>query len=1325
MTVASLWKALDQASSGQAVGEEDMIDPQRHQVRVNPWTYNQNQRRLQRIEDRPSLAVDLSIWICESLTSTAMNDHNENPALYLVFSRTMKLLSMGIKLVFVIEGKRRIRYSSENDKNDGSGVKKDTFRRRRSGTSFWKACKQCEELLEMLGVQVVRAKAEGEALCALLNLRGIVDGVISNDGDCLLFGAKVVYTKFSIENLEKGCIMRYDASRLCAVAEGRSSDDENDNNKNEKSGGTSVDTVSLSREDLIAFALLTGSDLAGDGLAKVGHKKAVRFIRKCQLDNPLASQCAAIKELESWARAVKPIVVTDENNNDDEGDEADACCDGHEIEETSNASPKKKKKKATCCSRCNHAGSKRSHEKDGCEICGTEPGELCYKQSADDKFRVSLRKKALALKNPKFDPTLVVNAYLRPNDNQLPASLVLAGISSSKTLRMEYPKLRAIVRWPTVVKGQSLKASQDYLKTVVSRLLARTELFQSPSNVAENSNQPGESTGAGAGAQQQRRQCQREKPIPKEIVRKLVQRGIDCYEVCWTMQATITDKDGDGIDGYEFSTVEPQDMVARQHPQLVESFNKAPPKVKKKEGEGEVQKRKAFLESLFQPAEEKETAHRPRNEKEKAHRNFDLTLPAFVHNISGNTSSVRNRKLQLKKYRRTGGGDAEILFRYSSDFVKSKKTDDVERFDFSSLESGSLFDDEDAVDKPIIVSTLKDVASCQPNKDSQMRNREKGSKSQRHKKGQQRRNHLMSPPSKKLREDSHHQGREQPHALSVKRPPCMELLPFQDIGNGHTSRAHVSEQPKKMKQHSHQPGIPCPTTERAWPAQTTGNHFTTATSPVQLASVDPHHSRIITVAHLHDDEVSGIASPPMKAFPPRKPPQKVYSIMDNSDEVDQCYHHGGKALGTHQFDYRVYEHELVMKAAIEGAQKREEKYTRRTHRSYSANQFDYNDLQSNYGTDADIESYQKREEKYTRRTHGSFSVNQFDYSGRQNDSGAEIDTKNHQKREEKFARRAQSRRERIDGTVEGEKMYFDKSQWDHSRLNERPLPIITQSTECAALPFATFEEVDLNSESGNSECELELRFDLESDNGSWVHDNNMVIPGRDFESCRSVVSNHSAFLPQFEVKTGQVLGYDKYETFSAAATHHGHVLETLEQQKSPKWDLNSGEAEEYCLGAFQPQFQETYLPADMDPCDSYFSEDGFQEAHGQIDFFEQSDNPPYAEKTMMHRERCWDDGSDRRHRKGRSSRKVRFSEPVEFQPSDDEGSVLEQEQQLTGDYEPTDNGRERDLTHPLSNPNLYNDDFSQDEKKPCIMEGSGSKGMFLLISPIATRKKHY
>jgi len=599
MTVASLWKMLDTAGSGKRIGASELVngtipsssslssfDDALRQNSYGTADFRQQQQDHQQqlsnrptlissIQKRSTLAVDLSIWICESLTSHAIGDNHANPALHLVFSRTIKLLSLGIKLVFVVEGKRRIRGDAGQD---------DTFRKRRSGTAFWKACQDCQRMLQLLGVPVVRAKAEGEALCALLSQRGVVDGVISNDGDCLLFGAKTVYTKFSIENLENSNVVRYDLDDLRAVAETSTI-----NNNNTKNDGDSEDAkengeeanngadqmLSLSRHDLIAFALLTGSDLAGNGLSKVGYKKAVRFIRKCQMDNPISKETATITELKSWARAAAVGGQRPPVGNDNV---PEACDDD---------ANDNKKKTEKCCSRCSHHGSKRNHAKHGCEQCGTEPGEPCYELSSDDKFRKSLRAKALEV-HPPFEPSQVLEAYLRPNDNQMP--IQFASITSSYSVAMAPPRLRELLSMPLIIKGRAFDTSRSYVQQMVGRLLARNELFRTTDNINNN--------GTNNADADPRQRLSRECPVPKRITRALVQNQIPSYEVSWLVNATLTNENGDGIDGYEYSTIEPQELVDKSYPSLVQSFQLLE-KEKKKQGDGEQVRRREFLEILF------------------------------------------------------------------------------------------------------------------------------------------------------------------------------------------------------------------------------------------------------------------------------------------------------------------------------------------------------------------------------------------------------------------------------------------------------------------------------------------------------------------------------------------------------------------------------------------------------------------------------------------------------------------------------------------------------------------------------------------------------
>ena len=530
MGVNSLWKVLEEAECGRAVGAEDLVNPNLHLT--NPFNINDKSTI-----KRQTLAIDLSIWICEALTQPKLAESNAQPVIHLVYTRTLKLLHLGIKLIGVIEGKRRVMSTNEEDK----------FHKRRSGNKFWKACKACEELLGIMGVPVVKAKAEGEALCALLNQRGIVDGVISNDGDCLLFGAKVVYTRFNMANLNDGQVIRYDASHLKAIA--NSTDKETEGQALEGTAQKHI-KFDLSREDLVAFALLTGSDLAGNGFDKVGHRKAVRFIFKSKQDNPFTPDTAATDELKSWARAAKVNVCTS----------------------TTESSTKR-----SCCTICCHGGNKKSHLKHGCDACGTGPGEPCLEFSRGDRFRKSLRKKAMAA-NPRFAPSQTVDSYMRPNDNQLP--LVLMNTSSQK-LRMKTPRLQDMMKSSFIVKGLNLQSSCAYVMETFGRLLARRDLFddnEDPERISRMS-------------------LSGERPIPIKITKECVRNGQKCFEITWCVTGTMTDPEGNDIDGFEFNSMESQSMF-RKYADIIEAFQESK-KALAKQGDAMNRKRTAFKSSLL------------------------------------------------------------------------------------------------------------------------------------------------------------------------------------------------------------------------------------------------------------------------------------------------------------------------------------------------------------------------------------------------------------------------------------------------------------------------------------------------------------------------------------------------------------------------------------------------------------------------------------------------------------------------------------------------------------------------------------------------------
>jgi len=89
-----------------------------------------------------------------------------------------------------------------------------------------------KRVLKLMGIPYVNAPFEAESQCAYLELTGLVDGVITEDSDALLFGSKKVYRNIFEKNK---FVEMYDANII------------------QKDMG-------LNRRDLIKMAMFMGSD---------------------------------------------------------------------------------------------------------------------------------------------------------------------------------------------------------------------------------------------------------------------------------------------------------------------------------------------------------------------------------------------------------------------------------------------------------------------------------------------------------------------------------------------------------------------------------------------------------------------------------------------------------------------------------------------------------------------------------------------------------------------------------------------------------------------------------------------------------------------------------------------------------------------------------------------------------------------------------------------------------------------------------------------------------------------------------------------------------
>lgn len=108
---------------------------------------------------------------------------------------------------------------------------------------------ECQELLRRFGIPYITAPMEAEAQCAMLMELSLVDGIVTDDSDCFLFGGKRIFKNMFSQNKYVEC---YDATDL------------------EREFG-------LDRSKYINLALLLGSDYT-DGVTGIGPVTAMEIL---------------------------------------------------------------------------------------------------------------------------------------------------------------------------------------------------------------------------------------------------------------------------------------------------------------------------------------------------------------------------------------------------------------------------------------------------------------------------------------------------------------------------------------------------------------------------------------------------------------------------------------------------------------------------------------------------------------------------------------------------------------------------------------------------------------------------------------------------------------------------------------------------------------------------------------------------------------------------------------------------------------------------------------------------------------------------------------
>ncbi|KAI3925725.1 hypothetical protein MKX01_003284 [Papaver californicum] len=308
------------------------------------------------------VAVDLSYWIVQH--ETALKNKARNPHIRLTFFRTINLFSkLGAFPVFIIDGvssplknrariERFFRFSGIDlsglpGVNDGVSVE-------RNG-AFTKCVQECLELLETLGMPVLKAKGEAEALCAKLNSEGHVDACITADSDAFLFGAKCV-----IKSLRPTSKEPFECYHMSDIEAG----------------------LGLKRLQLIAISLLVGNDHDLGGVPGIGIDTALRFVQMFPGEEIL-------NRLHDVGNGDVPLSQIGSDSSESFVDR-DVC-----------GSDKSSPKNKSHCSYCGHPGSKRAHVKHACEYCTVNFNNNCMQKPVGFKCECSSCVMARQIKEQK------------------------------------------------------------------------------------------------------------------------------------------------------------------------------------------------------------------------------------------------------------------------------------------------------------------------------------------------------------------------------------------------------------------------------------------------------------------------------------------------------------------------------------------------------------------------------------------------------------------------------------------------------------------------------------------------------------------------------------------------------------------------------------------------------------------------------------------------------------------------------------------------------------------------------------------------------------
>lgn len=238
------------------------------------------------------LAIDIAIWQFQNQAARGEFTHSHvrrfcasshltlktggtNPAIRTLFYRLVRLLGTPIQPIFVFDGPNKPKFKRNRQSGRGDGF----------------SAAHAKRLIRLFGFIAHDSPGEAEAECAFLQKNGVVDAVLSEDVDTIMFGCTQTMRNWSAEG--KGTrpthVSMYDVDEL------------------------NLASLGLDREGMVLVAIMSGGDYIPEGVPGCGPKVACEAAKAGYGKSLCQLRASDTEGLRQWKASLMHELQTNES----------------------------------------------------------------------------------------------------------------------------------------------------------------------------------------------------------------------------------------------------------------------------------------------------------------------------------------------------------------------------------------------------------------------------------------------------------------------------------------------------------------------------------------------------------------------------------------------------------------------------------------------------------------------------------------------------------------------------------------------------------------------------------------------------------------------------------------------------------------------------------------------------------------------------------------------------------------------------------------------------------------------------------------------------